>query len=87
MIPVGVYRTWSEVITEIANEIDRGNEKHGDAPLASHVETISILVEELGEYAEAVMQRRPEDARKELTQLAAVAVNHLCGTGPHFSSK
>ena len=76
-----------EVMNAVVREIDRGNEKHGTGPLASPIQVVSILVEELGEFAQAVMQNRLDDARKELTQVAAVAINHLCGTGPHFSSK
>lgn len=74
-----------EVLSEIEREILRGNEKHGSGPLASHEQTSLILLEELGEYAQALLQCRLNDARKELIQVAAVAINHLRGTGPHYS--
>ena len=79
--------TYETLIHEIEHEIDRGNRKHGEGDLATDIQVVSILVEELGEYAQAIMQNRPEDARKELLRVAAVACNHLMGTGPHFSSK
>jgi NTP pyrophosphatase (non-canonical NTP hydrolase) len=72
---------------DIAFEIERGNNKHGDGPLATPQQVVCILTEELGEYSQAVMQGRVDDARKELIQVAAVAINHLIGTGPHFSSR
>lgn len=71
----------------IENEILRANVKHGHGPYATKMELIGILCEELGEFAQAVMQGREADAMKELTQVAAVAVNYLRGTGPHFSNK
>lgn len=72
---------------EIDREIQHGNAKHGEGELATPIQVVSILCEELGEYAQAILQNRPEAARKELLQVAAVAINHLRGTGPHFSSK
>jgi NTP pyrophosphatase (non-canonical NTP hydrolase) len=72
---------------QIEAEISRGNAKHGHGELATPVQVVSILCEELGEYAQAVMQGRMADARKELLQVAAVAINHLRGTGPHFSDR
>lgn len=82
---IGLTRSYSQIMDEVVREIDRGNAKHGHAPLATDDDTCLILLEELGEYAQACLQRRPEDARKELVQVAAVAINHLCGTGPHRS--
>lgn len=76
-----------EVIENVAQEVVRGNRKHASGPLATPIQVVAILAEELGEYAQAVMQGRTADAEKELTQIAAVAFNHLSGTGPHFSSK
>jgi hypothetical protein len=75
------------LLAEISEEINRGNVKHGQAPLASPLGVVAILTEELGEYAKAVIQEKPTEAKKELLQIAAVAINHLLGTGPHFSSK
>lgn len=75
------------LVQEIEEEIERGNRKHGTGPLATPIQTVAILTEELGEFAQAVMQDRIPDARKELIQVVAVACNHLLGTGPHFTSK
>ncbi len=72
---------------EVEREIERANEKHGHGPIATPLQVVAILTEELGEFAQATMQERPEDARKELLQVVAVAVNFLKGTGPHFSSR
>jgi hypothetical protein len=71
---------------KISEEVDRGNAKHGDGHIASDLEAIAILVEELGEYSAAVMQGNVAQAQKELTQIAAVAANHL-GGGLHFTNK
>ena len=78
---------FGELLGEITEEIDRGNAKHGHGELATPEQVALILLEELGEFAQATMQQRPDDARKELLQIAAVACNHLLGTGPHFSSQ
>jgi NTP pyrophosphatase (non-canonical NTP hydrolase) len=75
------------LLDEISEEINRGNEKHGHGELATKIQVVSILCEELGEFAQAVMQGRKDDARRELIQVCAVALNHLTGTGPHFSNK
>lgn len=76
-----------DTISLIRNEVKRANTKHGTGPMATPMQVVAILAEELGEYAQAVMQGRVEDARDELVQVCAVAFNHLEGTGPHFSSK
>lgn len=78
---------YGEVLLEVDKEIERGNKKHGHGELATSIQVVAILCEELGEFAQAVMQGRVTDAREELIQVAAVALNHLKGTGPHFSSK
>jgi NTP pyrophosphatase (non-canonical NTP hydrolase) len=80
-------KTSLNVLFEIEDEIARGNKKHGDGALATPIQVVSILCEELGEFAQATMQNRPIDARKELIQVVAVALNFLAGTGPHFSDK
>ncbi len=73
---------------DIATEIELGNIKHGDGPMASPVEVVAILTEELGEYAQAILKdESPMHKRQELIQLCAVAINHLIGTGPHISTK
>jgi NTP pyrophosphatase (non-canonical NTP hydrolase) len=78
---------YGTLLDEIDAEIERGNRKHGDGPIASPIQVVSILCEELGEFAQAVMQEKMDDARKELIQVVAVALNHLNGTGPHFSRR
>lgn len=74
-----------KILLEIKDEIDRGNAKHSHGELANDIQVVAILAEELGEYAQAVMKKQKEQARKELLQVVAVAINHLSGTGPHFS--
>lgn len=76
----------ASLIRAIDNEITRGNSKHGHAPLATPEQTCIILIEEIGEYAQAILQGRYDDAKAELLQVAAVAMNQLMGTGPHCSS-
>ena len=73
------------LLEEISNEINRGNEKHGHAPLANADDVVLILAEEVGEFAQAVLKDNYSEARLELIQIAAVAINHLLGTGPHQS--
>lgn len=77
----------NSLVEQIRQEINRGNTKHGAGELATPVQVVAILVEELGEFSQASMQNRSEDARKELIQVIAVAINFLLGTGPHFSAK
>ena len=78
---------YDQIWIAINAEIKLSNAKHGHGELATDIQVVSILCEELGEYAQAIMQKRKQDAEKELIQLVAVAVNHLRGTGPHFSSR
>ena len=78
--------TPTELYAEVSKEIARGNYKHGHAPLATYVEVVSILTEELGEFAGEINKGNKLESRKELIQLVAVAVNYLLGTGPHFSN-
>lgn len=75
------------LLEEIRCEIERGNKKHAHGEIATPIQVVAILTEELGEYAQAVMKNCPLDARKELIQVVAVAMNHMLGTGPHFSSR
>lgn len=74
------------IILEITEEIERGNKKHISGPRADPIQLVSILCEELGEFAQASMKKLPS-ARSELVQVAAVAINYLNGTGPHFLGK
>lgn len=75
------------ILMEVEQEILRGNEKHGHGDLATPIQAVAILTKELGEFAAAIMQKRADDARKELIQVVAVAMNCLHRTGPHFSNK
>lgn len=77
----------SEVLELVDDEVFRANTKHGTGPLADPFQVVSILTEELGEVAKAVNQDKLEDARAEMVQVAAVAINWLQKTGPHFTNK
>lgn len=81
------YYKWlrSDVLERIDDEIERGNAKHGHAPKATSDDVVLILAEELGEYAQALLKRQYDNAQLELEQIAAIALNHLCGSGPHRS--
>jgi len=71
---------------EVLIEGNRARRKHGDAPLATDAELITVLVEEVGEVAKAYNQLKPDEFRKELVQVASVAIRHLAGDLT-FSSK
>lgn len=80
-----LFQLNENIMLSIRDEVRRGNAKHGHGKLATPIQVVAILTEELGEYAQAVMQGRSDDAYKELIQITAVAINHLHGQGPHFS--
>lgn len=68
------------IVGDILKEGVKARAKHGDAPLASNEQVLSILVEEVGEVAKAINQNLPEDEyRKELTHVASVALRALAG--------
>jgi NTP pyrophosphatase (non-canonical NTP hydrolase) len=75
------------LLDEISDEINRGNAKHGHGPLATPIQVVAVLAEELGEFSQATMQGKHTEARKELIQVVAVAINYLTHNGPHFSDK
>lgn len=75
------------ILEEIIEEVNRGNEKHSSGPMANPLQMVAILTEEVGEFAQAILKNQSLSARAELIQVAAVALNYLCGTGPHYSSK
>lgn len=61
----------------VSDELDRQNElwyrEDGDFP-GSSTKKLTILTEELGEVARAILEGHLSHARHELTQVAAVAV-------------
>jgi NTP pyrophosphatase (non-canonical NTP hydrolase) len=74
------------IINLVYEEGVKARRKHGDAPLATDAELITVLVEEVGEVAKAYNQLKPDEFRKELVQVASVAIRHLAGDLT-FSSK
>lgn len=68
------------IIADVLGEGTKARLKHGDAPLASNEEALQVLTEEVGEVAKALNQNLPEEEfRKELLQVASVAIRHLAG--------
>jgi hypothetical protein len=68
------------VLTDVLNEGVHARQKHGDAPVATNEEALQVLTEEVGEVAKALNQNLPEEEfRKELIQVASVAIRHLAG--------
>lgn len=61
------------VRAERARQVEKWGEQHHDATY-----WLGILVEEIGEVAKAVIEHRPEDAVRELVQVAAVALAMGC---------
>jgi NTP pyrophosphatase (non-canonical NTP hydrolase) len=61
------------VLGEVGLERTRQNEKWGEQN-HSQAHWMTILSEECGEVARAVLDRKPLDYREELVQVAAVAV-------------
>jgi len=59
----------AEIVTERARQDDKWGEQH-------HTDFVwhAILAEEVGEVAEAILEGRQADVRRELIQVAAVAV-------------
>ena len=81
--------TREQVFAEITAERKRQHVKwghihewgHGDcsSPGMAPEVKMTVLAEEFGEVARAVLDRKPADLRTELTQVAAVAVAWLEG--------
>ena len=72
--------TTQAVIRALYAEGVSARRKHGDAPLATNAEALSVLVEEVGEVAMALNQNLSnEELKKELVQVASVAVRWLAG--------
>ena len=69
------------ILDEVMKEGDRARKKHGEVGRrGTNLESLSILLEEVGEVATAINQDLPqEELRKELIQVASVAVRWLAG--------
>lgn len=70
----GLHRTVTEAVTdEVAEERERQDEKWGEQnhPLDTW---LTVLAEEVGELAQAILKGRVGEARDEAVQCAAVAV-------------
>lgn len=73
------HNTWV-VVNQVLAEGQKARKKHGDAPVANAEEFLSVLVEEVGEVATAINQNLPEEElRKEVVQVASVAIRFLAG--------
>lgn len=66
-------------LRDVCIEGERARAKHGDAPLATDEQALAVLMEEVGEVAKAICQNKPEEFRKELVQVASVAIRHIAG--------
>lgn len=73
-IPEAVSR--AAVFTDVSRERDRQDRIHGEKSIVScsAIMGFPILMEECGEVAKAYLDKRPDDFRKELVEVAAVAV-------------
>jgi NTP pyrophosphatase (non-canonical NTP hydrolase) len=70
----------ASIIDLVIKEGYKARMKHGDAPLAINGEALSVLMEEVGEVATAMNQNLPTgELRKELVQVASVAIRWLAG--------
>ena len=68
------------IVSDVLVEGRKARAKHGDAPVATNAEALSVLMEEVGEVAKAFNQNLSiEEFRKELVQVASVALRHLAG--------
>lgn len=75
-------------ILSITFERAKQRMKFGHFPLATRPEMVSILGEEFGEVCRAVNQElSEEDLRKEVLQVAAVAIAYLDGDLHHGKTK
>lgn len=65
----------TKILQDILNERDRQDDKYG-APPRNLKPTfyLPVLMEELGEVARAILEGKSLDYRRELIQLAAVAI-------------
>jgi NTP pyrophosphatase (non-canonical NTP hydrolase) len=61
----------------VLDERDRQDAKWGSQRRLSDQEWLTILVEEVGESAEAILDKKPNDLKTEVTQVAAVALAWL----------
>jgi NTP pyrophosphatase (non-canonical NTP hydrolase) len=70
-----------QIFNEISNERERQDQLHGDhsAVWLPTGDALSVLVEEVGEVARAVIEKDPAQLRAELIQTAAVSLAMLEG--------
>ena len=74
------YDKTNHVLGDVLTEGIKARAKHGEAPIATDMELLSVLMEEVGEVATALNQNLGEEEfRKELVQVASVAIRHLAG--------
>lgn len=69
----------SDYLNEVDQERDRQDRKWGSQRHLDDRTWLTILVEEVGEIARASLEHDPEGLRKELVQVAAVAVAWMEG--------
>lgn len=75
MVRYEALGTVDEVLAAIAQEVQRARAKH--KPMNSAHEGYAVLVEELDEAWAEVKADRPEAARQEMVQVAAMAVRFI----------
>jgi len=77
---LGMFCRVLRVVPLRVTEGIKARAKHGDAPIATNMELLSVLMEEVGEVATALNQNLGEkEFRKELVQVASVAIRYLAG--------
>lgn len=65
----------AEIFAAISAERERQNSLHPPPP--DMWQALAVLTKEVGEVAKAIIERKPEEVREELIQVAAVAVRAL----------
>ncbi len=74
---------WTAILIERARQETKWGKAHGwgegdcSSPSLGDTVRATVLTEEVGEVARAVLDKRADDLRKELVQVAAVAVAWL----------
>lgn len=67
--------TRNVAIDRIETERERQERKH--PKYRSHYEALTVLVEEVGEVAKAILESDDENLKEEITQVSAVAMRWL----------
>lgn len=70
-------REQQSAIADVLTERDRQDWKWGSQRQLSDQEWLTILVEEVGEAAKDILDRKPDHLRTEVTQVAAVTLAWL----------